>query len=866
MKKAKFDITGMSCAACSARVTKAVEKVAGTSDVNVNLLTNSMQLAYDESATSAEAIIAAVEDAGYGAAVHGGAAETSAAPQGGAAIADPVKKAIAEMRHRLIWSIVFLIPTMYIAMHGLFERLFGLPVPDIVRALFDGPENAITFAFAQLLLVLPIMYLNRKYYISGFKNLFRGAPNMDSLVGMGSMAAALFGAFAIFRMGYGMGHGDWALVTEYSTNLYFESAGMIVTLITVGKFLEARAKGETSRALETLMDLAPSEATVVRGGVETVVPVAELRTGDEIVVRPGERIPADGTVLLGQTSVDESAITGEPMPVAKQPGDTVTSGALNQQGAIHFRADRVGKDATINQIIRLVDEASASKAPIARTADKIAGVFVPAVIAVALLAGGAWLAMGASVEFAFSIAICILVISCPCALGLATPVAIMVGTGKGAENGILIKSGEALETAQAVDTVVMDKTGTITEGRPRITSVTPVGIDENALLAIAAGLESQSEHPLAAAVVAKAKEQGVTPRTMTNFAATFGKGVTAEADSHRYAAGNAAFLRELGADTTKLSGHLDALADDGATPLLFAEDAHIIGVLGAADEPKETSRAAIAKFQQMGIDVVMLTGDNARTAEAMRKRMNINYVIAGVLPGGKAGVVKKLQADGHRVAMIGDGINDAPALAQADLGIAIGAGTDVAIESADAVLMKSDLLDAVSAIRLSKAVLRNIKENLFWALIYNVICIPVAAGVLYPAFGIKLSPMVGAAAMSLSSVCVVLNALRLNFFQPDHAAITAKDNAAETATDAADDVSIQEQEKEATTMEKTLKIEGMMCAHCQKHVHDALAKMDGVTDVTVDLEGGKADVKATRDIPQDEFAKVITDAGYELVR
>ncbi|MCI6087132.1 MAG: heavy metal translocating P-type ATPase [Selenomonas sp.] len=866
MKKAKFDITGMSCAACSARVTKAVEKVAGTSDVNVNLLTNSMQLAYDESATSAEAIIAAVEDAGYGAAVHGGAAETSAAPQGGAAIVDPVKKAIAEMRHRLIWSIVFLIPTMYIAMHGLFQRLFGLPVPDIVRALFDGPENAITFAFAQLLLVLPIMYLNRKYYISGFKNLFRGAPNMDSLVGMGSMAAALFGAFAIFRMGYGMGHGDWALVTEYSTNLYFESAGMIVTLITVGKFLEARAKGETSRALETLMDLAPSEATVVRGGVETVVPVAELRTGDEIVVRPGERIPADGTVLLGQTSVDESAITGEPMPVAKQPGDTVTSGALNQQGAIHFRADRVGKDATINQIIRLVDEASASKAPIARTADKIAGVFVPAVIAVALLAGGAWLAMGASVEFAFSIAICILVISCPCALGLATPVAIMVGTGKGAENGILIKSGEALETAQAVDTVVMDKTGTITEGRPRITSVTPVGIDENALLAIAAGLESQSEHPLAAAVVAKAKEQGVTPRTMTNFAATFGKGVTAEADSHRYAAGNAAFLRELGADTTKLSGHLDALADDGATPLLFAEDERIIGVLGAADEPKETSRAAIAKFQQMGIDVVMLTGDNARTAEAMRKRMNINYVIAGVLPGGKAGVVKKLQADGHRVAMIGDGINDAPALAQADLGIAIGAGTDVAIESADAVLMKSDLLDAVSAICLSKAVLRNIKENLFWALIYNVICIPVAAGVLYPAFGIKLSPMVGAAAMSLSSVCVVLNALRLNFFQPDHAATASANHTATAEPAVAAEVSTNEPEKEAETMEKTLKIEGMMCAHCQKHVHDALAKMDGVTDVTVDLEGGKADVKATRDIPQDEFAKVITDAGYELVR
>ncbi len=863
MKKEKFDITGMSCAACSARVTKAVEKVAGTQDVNVNLLTNSMQLSYDESATSAAAIIAAVEDAGYGAAVHGGGA---ASPAGGAAVADPVKKSIAEMKHRLIWSIVFLLPTMYIAMHVMFERLFGLPVPDGVRALFDGPENAIVFAFSQLLLVLPIMYLNRKYYISGFKSLVHGAPNMDSLVGMGSMAAAMFGAFAIFRMGYGMGHGDWALVTEYSTNLYFESAGMIVTLITVGKYLEARAKGETSRALEKLMDLAPKEAAVVRNGVETVISVEQLRAGDEVVVRPGERIPADGTVLSGTTSIDESAITGESMPVLKQAGDTVTSATINQQGAIHFRADRVGEDATIQQIIRLVDEASASKAPIARMADKIAGVFVPAVIAIALVAGGAWLAMGASVEFAFSVAICILVISCPCALGLATPVAIMVGTGKGAENGILIKSGEALETAQAVDTVVMDKTGTITEGRPRITSVTSVGVDEKRLLAIAAGLEQQSEHPLAAAVVQKAKEQGALPLVMTSFAATFGKGVTAQADGHAYAAGSATFLEELGADVTGIKGRLDALADDGATPLIFAEDGHIIGLLGAADEPKATSRAAIEKFQQLGIDVVMLTGDNARTAEAMRQRMGLGRVIAGVLPGGKADEIKKLQAEGHRVAMIGDGINDAPALAQADLGIAIGAGTDVAIESADAVLMKSDLLDAVSAIRLSKAVLRNIKENLFWALIYNVICIPVAAGVLYPAFGIKLSPMVGAAAMSLSSVCVVLNALRLNFFQTDHAA-KAAGNQAETASaaSAAEVSQAESQTKEADTMEKTLKIEGMMCAHCQKHVHDALAKMDGVTDVTVDLEGGSADVKATRDIPQDEFQKVIADAGYELV-
>lgn len=868
MKKQQFTITGMTCSACSARVEKAVTKVDGTKDVSVNLLTNSMQLEYDEQKTSVPAIIKAVVDAGYGASVKGKQAAAKAAPQ-----EDPVKKSIAEMKHRLVWSIAFLLPTMYISMHGLFEKLFGLPVPQIVGAVFDGPQNAIVFAFSQFLLVLPIMYLNRRYYIAGFRNLFRGAPNMDSLVGMGSMAAALFGAFAIFRMGWGFGHGDMALVQEYSTNLYFESAGMIVTLITVGKYLEARAKGQTSKALEKLMDLAPKQACVVRGGVEQTIPAEELVAGDEIVVRPGERIPADGVVLSGTTSVDESAITGEPIPVEKQAGDKVTSATINKQGSIHFSAERVGEDTTISQIIRLVDEASASKAPIARMADKIAGVFVPAVIAIAVIAGGIWLAMGASVEFAFSIAICILVISCPCALGLATPVAIMVGTGKGAENGILIKSGEALEIAQSVDTVVMDKTGTITEGRPEVTViVTADGVAEQQLLSLAAGLEQGSEHPLAEAVMTAAKAKGIAPQAMTDFRALFGRGVEAKADGHTYAAGNAKLMEEKGVDLKAYEAQLAAFADDGCTPLIFAEDDRVIGILAAADVEKATSREAIARFHEMGIEVVMLTGDNARMAEAIRRRMGIEKVIAGVLPENKAAHIKKLQSEGHRVAMIGDGINDAPALAQADLGIAIGAGTDVAIESADAVLMKSDLLDAVSAIRLSKAVLKNIKENLFWALIYNVICIPLAAGILYPAFGIKLSPVIGAAAMSLSSVCVVMNALRLRFFKPDHGAeISAEQTAAAVSSDrkdheAADSAAAQSvQEKEAITMEKTLKIEGMMCAHCQKHVHDALAKMDGVTDVTVDLEGGKADVKATHDIPEADFRKVIEDAGYELV-
>ena len=868
MKKEQFTITGMTCSACSARVEKAVAKVDGTKDVSVNLLTNSMQLEYDEAKTSVPAIIKAVVDAGYGASVKGKQAAAKAAPQ-----EDPVKKSIAEMKHRLVWSIAFLLPTMYISMHGLFEKLFGLPVPQIVSEVFDGPQNAIVFAFSQFLLVLPIMYLNRRYYIAGFRNLFRGAPNMDSLVGMGSMAAALFGAFAIFRMGWGFGHGDMALVQEYSTNLYFESAGMIVTLITVGKYLEARAKGQTSKALEKLMDLAPKQACVVRGGVEQTIPAEELVAGDEIVVRPGERIPADGVVLSGTTSVDESAITGEPIPVEKQAGDKVTSATINKQGSIHFRAERVGEDMTISQIIRLVDEASASKAPIARTADKIAGIFVPAVITIAVIAGGVWLAMGVSVEFAFSIAICILVISCPCALGLATPVAIMVGTGKGAENGILIKSGEALEIAQSVDTVVMDKTGTITEGRPEVTViVTADGVAEQQLLSLAAGLEQGSEHPLAEAVMTVAKAKGIAPQAMMDFRALFGRGVEAKADGHAYAAGNAKLMEEKGIDLSPYEDKLAAFADDGCTPLIFAEDDRVIGILAAADVEKATSREAIARFHEMGIEVVMLTGDNARTAEAIRRRMGIEKVIAGVLPENKAAHIKKLQSEGHRVAMIGDGINDAPALAQADLGIAIGAGTDVAIESADAVLMKSDLLDAVSAIRLSKAVLKNIKENLFWALIYNVICIPLAAGILYPAFGIKLSPIIGAAAMSMSSVCVVMNALRLRFFKPDHGAeISAEQTATAVSSDrkdheAADSAAAQSvQEKEAIRMEKTLKIEGMMCAHCQKHVHDALAKMDGVTDVTVDLEGGKADVKATHDIPEADFRKVIEDAGYELV-
>ena len=862
MKHETYQVTGMSCSACSSRVEKAVSKLEGIEKASVNLLTNSMQVDYDETILTSQAIIDAVVKAGYGASLAGGQAGTkSASPQ--VSPANTAEQEVRQMKRRLLWSIVFLIPTVYIAMHHMLASHLGIPVPSAISAVFDGPENAISFAFAQFLLILPIMYLNRKYYINGFSNLLRGAPNMDSLVGMGSMASAAFGAFAIFRMGWGMGHGDWALVQTYSANLYFESAGMIVTLITVGKYLETRAKGKTSAAIEKLMKLAPKEATVLRGGVETVILVEDLAVGDEIVVRPGERIPADGIVSQGTTSIDESAITGESIPVEKQVGDKVTSATINTSGYIHVTAQRVGDDTTISQIIRLVDEASDSNAPIAKIADAVAGIFVPAVITLAVAVTALWyFAMGADLEFAFSIGISILVISCPCALGLATPVAIMVGTGKGAENGILIKSGEALERAHAVDTVVMDKTGTITEGKPRVTDVQALTCSETELLALAAGMEQGSEHPLAEAIVACGKERGIAPKAVSDFRAVFGKGVMASADGKTYYAGNAALMAEQGIAIGSYTDRLDALADQGKTPLIFADNSGVIGIIAVADVEKATSAEAISRFAAMGIDVVMLTGDNARTAEAIRKRLGIPKVIAGVLPQDKERHIAELQAQGRTVAMIGDGVNDAPALAKADVGIAIGAGTDVAIESADAVLMRSDLLDAVSAVRLSKAVIKNIKENLFWAFFYNVIAIPLAAGLFYPAYGLKLNPMIGAAAMSLSSVCVVLNALRLRFFKPNHSAGTvSRETSHETPN-----TPISEQKEGEPAMKTTLHIEGMMCQHCQKHVHDALAAMDGVTDVTVNLEGKTADVTATKDITTDEFAKVITDAGYELVK
>lgn len=804
MKNEKFIITGMSCSACSSRIEKCVDELKGVEKVSVNLLTNNMQITYDESILSSTDIIKTVEKEGYGAKSSSNQVSTStenASPK------NTASEEIKKMKQRLLWSFAFLLPMLYISMHSMINNVLGIPVPEFMITTFGGSENAIIFAFAQFLLVLPIMYLNRTYYKMGFNTLLRGAPNMDSLIAVGSGAAVAYGVFAIFRIGYGLGHGDMMLVDQYRTDLYFESAGMILTLITLGKFLESKSKGKTSEAIEKLINMAPKEATVERDGQEVVLPIEELAVGDIVLTRPGESIAADGTIVEGTTSIDEAIITGESIPVEKRVGDKVVAATINKNGFIKFKADKVGEDTTISQIIKLVDEASGSKAPIAKLADKIAGIFVPIVMLIAFAATIGWLLWGASFEFALSIGISVLVISCPCALGLATPVAIMVGTGKGAENGILIKSGEALEIAHSIDTVVMDKTGTITEGKPRVTDVIPIGISQEALTSIAAGIEKGSEHPLAEAILEYAKQKNIIPQDMQDFQSMFGKGVQAVKDNDIYLAGNEAMLDENGIDIAKIKQKMDGLADEGKTPLIFAKGQKLLGIIAVADIEKASSKEAIQLFKDMKINVVMLTGDNKRTAEALRKCLHIPEVIAGVMPEDKAKHIEKLQSEGHIVAMIGDGINDAPALARANLGIAIGAGTDVAIESADAVLVRNDLLDAVSAVKLSKAVIRNIKQNLFWAFFYNSIGIPLAAGLLYPEFGLKLNPMFGAAAMSMSSVCVVLNALRLRWFHIDRNISTTE-------------------KKEETKMQTELKIEGMMCAHCQKHVHDALSKID----------------------------------------
>ena len=827
--KQKFNVTGMTCSSCVAHVEKAVKKVDSVSDVNVNLMSNSMMVEY--SGDSA-AVIAAVSDAGYGAALPESAGTKSAAPT-----ADPMAEELKSMKRRLIVSFVFLIPLFYISM----GHMMGWPLP----AFFHGTENTITFAFTQILLLLPILYVNDKYFKVGFKTLFKGAPNMDSLIAIGSTAAVIYGIVAIFQIGIGLGHGNLEHAAHWSMDLYFESAGMILALITLGKYLETRSKGKTSEAITRLMDLAPKTATVIRSGVETEIAVEDVLVGDLIVMKPGGSIPVDGEVVEGHSSVDESALTGESLPVEKAKGDKVAAAAINKSGSFIFKALRVGEDTTLAQMIRLVDEASSSKAPIAKLADKVAGVFVPIVIGLAVLTAIVWLVAAGDPTRALTAAVAVLVISCPCALGLATPVAIMVGTGKGAENGILIKSAEALETLHTIKTVVLDKTGTLTQGKPVVTDIYPgEGTTAEELLCVAASLEKPSEHPLADAIVAEAADREIPLAPIESFAAVHGRGVTGTLHNSPVLAGNRAMLEENGIDFAGFDLIAEELAKQGKTPLYFAENGKMLGLVAVADTAKPTSKEAVAGFKALGIEVVMLTGDNKRTAEAVGRELGVDKVIAEVLPQDKERQVSALQAEGKRVAMVGDGINDAPALARADVGLAIGAGTDVAIESADIVLMKSDLLDAVNAVRLSKATIRNIKQNLFWAFIYNIIGIPLAAGVFFPLFQIQLNPMFAAAAMSLSSVCVVSNALRLRFFKPK-AAIAAPN-----------------MKGEIKPMEKKIIIEGMSCSHCSGRVEKALNAIPGVT-ATVDLAARTATVSGSND--NAALKKAVEDAGYTVI-
>ena len=837
--KQKFDVTGMTCSACSAHVEKAVCKLEGVRTVQVNLLSNSMQVEYDEGVLSAEGISSAVGQAGY-AARPAGAQKTAAA----AVREDPMAGELESMKRRMAASFCFLLPLFYISM----GHMLGAPLPGFLL----GRENAFAFAFVQLLLTLPILYINDKYFKVGFKTLFKGAPNMDTLIAVGSSAAVVYGIFAIFQIGFGLGHGDWAKVEKYHMDLYFESAGMILTLITLGKFLETRSKGKTGEAISRLMDLAPKTARVLQDGQEVEVPVEEVQAGDLLVVRPGQSIPVDGVVVEGRSSVDESALTGESMPVDKAPGDKVATASLNKSGAFTMRAVHVGEDTTLAQMIRLVEEASSSKAPIAKLADQVAGVFVPAVMVIAAITAAAWLLIDGSVTEALTSGVAVLVISCPCALGLATPVAIMVGTGKGAEHGILIKSAEALETLHTIDTVVLDKTGTLTQGKPVVTDILPApGVTEDRLLTMAASLEGSSEHPLAAAILEKA--QSLPRLAVTDFTAVHGRGVRAALDGELCLGGNLAMLREAGIDPLDLSQTADALAAQGKTALYFASEAQKqpLGLIAVADTPKPTSRDAVAAFRELGLDVVMLTGDNQRTAQAIGQELGVTQVLAEVLPQDKERKVFQLQQEGKRVAMIGDGINDAPALARADVGLAIGAGTDVALESADIVLMKSDLLDAAAAVELSRATIRNIKQNLFWAFFYNTLGIPLAAGV-FVGLGLlnwRLDPMFAAAAMSLSSVTVVSNALRLRFFK------------SKFQTEPKSEM----QQGGTTVMNKTMKIEGMMCAHCTGRVEKALAAIDGVDKVEMSLEGKSAALTLSKDVDNQVLTGAVTEAGYEVV-
>ena len=828
--KVKFTVTGMTCAACSARVEKVTKAVPGVAGAEVNLLAGKM-VAEVENEAAAELICRAVTEAGYGASVEDGRkkAEQKA----------PAEDALKEMKVRIIGSGVFLVVLMYLTM----GHMVGLPTPHI----FHGLQNAAFFALVQFLLTLPAVILNRAYYIKGLKALWHRSPNMDSLIAVGSGASLIYGIVALLRMTWAQGNGQWDVVELYSKNLYFESAAMILTLITLGKFLETRAKGRTGDAVRQLMDLAPKTALVRRDGVETEIPADQVRVGDTVIVKSGGRISVDGTVLEGRASVDQSALTGESVPVEKEIGDTVAAATIVTNGYLELRADKVGEDTTLSQVIRLVEEAGGSKAPIARLADKIAGVFVPVVMTIAAIAFVVWMMAGQTLEFSLTTAIAVLVISCPCALGLATPVAIMVGTGQGAKMGVLFKNAEALENLHRGQTILLDKTGTLTTGKPQVTDVLPGDATEFVLLRTAVALEARSEHPFAKAILDYAKEKDISVREISGFETLPGRGVKAVYNGQTVYGGNSRLMEEIGVSVPEYP----FLSAAGKTPLYFANaSGKYLGAIAAADVLKDDSREAVERLQKLGLDVVMLTGDNEKTARAIAKQAGIDHVIPDVLPGDKAGIVAKYQQKGQRVIMVGDGINDAPALVTADVGIAIGAGTDIAIESADVVLMSGSLGQAANAIKLRRATIRNIRMNLFWAFFYNCLGIPVAAGVLYPAFGLQLSPMLGAAAMSMSSVFVVTNALRLRLFKPSHTAVSAPaEQAAQSAVD-------------ENTPTIVIGVEGMMCHHCVAAVEKACMGVPGALTAQAELEARRVTVRGTAE--QTALENAIVEAGYTI--
>ena len=862
MKKNKFNIQGMTCSSCQAHVQKAVENLNGIKNVNVNLLSNSMIVEYDEKTLNDKKIIEAVKNEGYGA--------TLAINSQKDKIQNDNENTLNSMKKRLIISICFWIPLMYVAMYHMFYDLFGIPVPKLINDLFHGPENAITFGFTQILLLIPIIYVNRNYFIIGFKRLFKLSPNMDSLIAIGSFSAIIYGIYAIYMIGFGLGHNNLELVSRFSNDLYFESAGTILTLITVGKYLETKSKGKTSESINKVINLATKTAIVLKNEKEIEVEVKDIKKEDIIIIKPGYSIPVDGIIIEGESSIDESTITGESIPTQKSINDKVISGTINKNGYFKMKATEVGDDTTLAQIIKLVEEAANSKAPISRLADKVSGVFVPIVITIALLATIFWLINGQSFEFALSIGIAVLVISCPCALGLATPVAIMVGTGKGAELGILIKSAESLELLHKVDTVVLDKTGTITQGKPKVIDIitnqdlinevmsqkNKVKVvlnknndltSKNNLLKIAGSLEKNSEHPLAEAIIEKTRENNLNLYEVKDFEAISGRGVRGKIDNIEYFGGNLAFMQENNVKLEDVLLKAEELSKQGKTLLYFAKENRLLGIIAVADTIKPTSKIAISELKKKNLEVIMITGDNKNVAESIGKNLEIDKVISEVMPQDKEREVTKLQASGKRVAFVGDGINDSPALVRSDVGIAISSGTDIAVESADIVLINDDLLSVVSAISLSKKVINNIKMSLFWAFFYNIIGIPVAAGLFYLSFNLKLNPMIGAAAMSLSSVCVVLNALRLKKFKPEFKKCDSEnlDN------------------KERKIMKKLI-VNGMSCNHCKMSVEKALKKIDNVEDVEVNLETKEVIISSNKEIDNKVIEETIKEAGFEV--